>query len=146
VLLLRRCELGEKKERNVAEEIEMISAAKSVIASHEKLAAEGNLSKIVSNFSEDIVMLAANAPLVKGMESFKSFYSDLLAMGKWTFLHHYEGADVVGDSVQLYGVSRGELTVGGGDPEQFSNNFIITVKDIDGKMRIWRAAFASATE
>jgi hypothetical protein len=91
-------------------------------------------------------LLAANVPLVQGMESFKTFYGGMLSMGKWSFLHHYEGADAVSDTVQLYGVSRGELKNESGESEAFANNFIITLKMFDGRMKIWRAAFASASE
>ena len=130
----------------MTENQQAIDAAKALISDHEQLANEGNLEKISANFAEDIVLLTADTPLVVGLASFRDFYGSLLEIGKWEFLHHYEGVDVVGDSVTLYGVSRGTLIPDEGDQQSFANNFIITVKQTSIGLKIWRAAFASAGE
>ena len=124
---------------------DLIDKAKSVISDHERLAAEGDISKIEANFSDDVVLLAGNAPLVEGIESFRSFYSGLISMGKWSFRHDYHGADVVGDSALLYGVAHGSLVTPDGNEDNFENNFIIIVREAGGSAKIWRAAFAPAS-
>ena len=132
-------------EVSILTEQELIASAKSTIADHEKRVEEGDLANITSNMADDVVLLAANMPLVLGLESCKFWYQEILTMGTWHFRHHYDGADAVGDTVQLYGIAKGELTPHVGEIEEFANNFIITTKQIDGRMRIWRAAFAPAS-
>lgn len=125
---------------------ELVAQAKAVIADHERRANAGDLDRIVNNFAQDIVLLAADAPLVVGIDAFREFYGDLLAMGSWEFVHEYVGTEIVGETVVLYGVSRGTLTPEEGENSSFVNNFIITVKRTRDGMKIWRAAFASASE
>ena len=117
--------------------------AKVLIADHEMKASEGDLDSIVINFAQDIVMLAADAPLVVGIDAFREFYAGLLQTGKLIFTHDYTGAEVMGDSVVLYGVARGTIEPVSGDVESFANNFIITVKQTSNGLKIWRAAFAA---
>ncbi len=124
----------------------IVEAAKALIADHERRASEGDLEKIVANFAQDIVMLAADAPLIVGMSAFREFYAELLRAGTWRFTHDYTGAEVMGDSVVLYGVACGTLEPVAGEAESFANNFIITVKQTASGPRIWRAAFAAAGE
>ncbi len=121
----------------------LIRLAKVLIADHEMKASEGDLDSIVVNFAQDIVMLAADAPLVVGIDAFREFYAGLLQTGKLIFTHDYTGAEVMGDSVVLYGVARGTIEPVSGDVESFANNFIITVKQTSNGLKIWRAAFAA---
>ncbi|HJN94696.1 MAG: hypothetical protein CMQ15_01380 [Gammaproteobacteria bacterium] len=121
----------------------LIRLAKVLIADHEMKASEGDLDSIVINFAQDIVMLAADAPLVVGIDAFREFYAGLLQTGKLIFTHDYTGAEVMGDSVVLYGVARGTIEPVSGDVESFANNFIITVKQTSNGLKIWRAAFAA---
>jgi ketosteroid isomerase-like protein len=120
-----------------------VEQAKAVLASHEELVRSGNLDGIVENMSEDIVALTPEAPLVVGREATRQLYVGMLGMGVWDMTHHYDGADVAGDLVILYGVARGSLTPEGGVASEFANNFILTLrKETDGNYRVWRAAFA----
>ena len=125
---------------------ELISSAKALIADHERRAGEGDLDRIVVNFARDVVMLAADAPLVVGMDAFREFYAGLLQTGKLCFTHDYTGAEVIGDSVVLYGVARGTIEPVEGELEVFTNNFIITVKQTSEGPKIWRADLATAGE
>ena len=86
-------------------------------------------------------MLAADAPLVVGMDAFREFYAGLLQTGKLIFTHDYTGAEVMGDSVVLYGVARGTIEPVSGDVESFANNFIITVKQTRNGPKIWACSF-----
>jgi len=121
----------------------LIRSAKALIADHEMKAGGGDLNSIVINFAQDIVMLAADSPLVVGMDAFREYYAGLLQTGKLIFTHDYTGAEVMGDSVVLYGVARGIIEPVSGDVESFANNFIITVKQTRNGPKIWRAAFAA---
>jgi len=120
-----------------------VEHAKAVLASHEALVRSGDLDGILENMSEDIVALAPDAPLVVGIEDTRQLYVGILGMGEWDMTHHYDGADVVGDLVILYGVAHGSLTPEGGIASEFANNFILTLrKETDSNYRVWRAAFA----
>ena len=124
-----------------------VEQAKAVLASHEALVRSADLDGILQNMSEDVVALAPDAPLVVGREATRQLYVGMLGMGVWDMTHHYDGADVVGDLVILYGVARGSLTPEGGVAAEFANNFILTLrKETDGNYRVWRAAFAPSGE
>ena len=130
-----------------AGELTGIDQAKAVIRSHEMFVRTGDLDGIMSNAAEDIVVLAANAPLVQGKAALREFYAGLLKMGTFDLGHDYEGAEVVGDTVVLHGVARGTLTPATGQPSRFANNFILTFRKYpDGKFRFWRIAFAPSAE
>jgi ketosteroid isomerase-like protein len=124
-----------------------VEQAKAVVASHEEFARTGNLDGIIENMAEDVVALAPDAPLVVGKEAMRQFYTALLSMGVWDFGHDYGRAEVVGDLVLLHGVARGSLSPEGEAPNEFANNFILTLrKQVDGKYRFWRVAFAPSGE
>ena len=124
-----------------------IEQAKAVVAAHEELVREGDLDGMLENFAEDVVVLAADAPLVVGKGSVRDLYTNLMAMGIWEFGHDYLGAEEVGNLVILHGVARGTLTPPDGGGSSVSNNFLHVFKrDADGRWRIWRAAFAPSGE
>lgn len=123
--------------------MEPIEAVKVVVASHEDFVRQGDLDGMLENIADDIVTLAANAPLIAGKVAFREFYAALFSMGVWDFTHDYHGAEVVGDTVILHGVAIGTLTVRGTEPDSFTNNFLhVFRKQSDGRFRLWRAAFA----
>ncbi len=127
--------------------MEPIEAAKAVVSTHEQCVRDGDLDGILENIAEDVVILVEAAPLIEGKAAFREFYSSLLGMGAWDFDHDYHGADVVGDSVILYGVAKGVLTPPGEEPGSFANNFLHVFKEqADGNFRMWRVAFASSGE
>jgi ketosteroid isomerase-like protein len=124
-----------------------VEQAKVVLASHEELVRSGDLDGIIQNMAEDIVVLAPDAPLVVGREATRQMYVGMLGMGAVDMIHHYDGAEVVGDLVVLHGVARGTLTPEGGVASEFANNFMLTLrKETDGDYRVWRAAFAPGGE
>ncbi len=121
-----------------------IAAAKAVIRSHEEFAGAGDLPGVMSNIADDVVLLTAGAPLVQGAQAFEAFYAQLLAMGRWLFGHDYHGAEIVGDTVFLHGVAKGSLTAADAATD-FANNFLHVLRPgSDGRLRVWRAAFAPA--
>lgn len=123
--------------------LDPVGSAKEVVASHERFAAAADLDGVMSNSADDIVVLIPDAPLVKGKQAFREFYTTLLALGRWEFGHDYEGAVATGDVVVLHGVARGTLTPAGGEPAAFANNFLLVLKNQpDGKFRLWRISFA----
>ncbi|MFH1764297.1 MAG: nuclear transport factor 2 family protein [Gemmatimonadota bacterium] len=125
---------------------DLIARAKDVIANHEAEAMAGNLDGVVSNCAPDIVVLAAGAPLVEGLDGVRQFYGQLLATGSFEFTHAYSGAALVGDAVVLHGVARGTLTPPEGPPTPVENNFIMILKpDEAGVMKFWRVSFAPAS-
>lgn len=120
-----------------------IDEAKTVVRSHEDFARAGDLDRLMSNMAEDIVVLAADTPLIKGKAAFRDFYAGLLRMGRFDFGHDHEGAEVVGQTVVLHGVARGTLTPPTGSSSRFANNFVLVLKrQPDGRLRFWRIAFA----
>ena len=120
-----------------------IQEAKSVITSHEQYAKAGNLEGILSNMADDAVALTPGLPLIKGKQAVKEFYAGVLAMGKSEFSHLYDGADLAGDVVVLYGLATGKTTLKDGTVTALANNFLIVMKrQADGKMKCWRVAFA----
>ena len=124
-----------------------IAEAKAVVRSHEEYAMAGDLDGVLSNIAEDIVLLAGGSPLVEGLESFRGFYAEILAIGDVEFGHDYSGGVTVGELVILHGVSRGAFSTEEGEEIPFENNFIHTLRrGSDGRFMIWRAAFATATE
>ena len=122
--------------------LEAIDEAKKVIASHERFARKADLAGVLSNIAEDIVLLTADSPLVEGKQAFSSFYSALFQMGQLDFQHDYSGAEVVADTVFLHGVARGTLTPAEGVATTFANNFLFVLKNVDGRFKVWRGAFA----
>jgi len=121
----------------------LIASAKDVVTNHESEAMAGNLDGIVANAAEDIVVLAAGAPLVLGRDALREFYEPLLQAASVEFRHEYSGAEVIGDAVVLYGVSRGTMTPRDGMPAPMVNNFLMILKpDASGVMKLWRVAFA----
>ena len=124
-----------------------IHEAKAVIETHEELVRAGDLDGILANAAADVVLLAADTPLVEGRIALRDFYAALLQMGAWDFGHEYRGAEVKGDLVVLHGVARGTLTPPEGVGAEFANNFIlIFARQPDGKLRFWRVAFAASDE
>lgn len=121
-----------------------IDEARAVVTSHEEYSRSGDLDGVVSNAAEDIVMFAPDTPLIQGKDAFRSFYESLLGMGRWDFRHEYHGGEVSGDTVFLHGVARGTITPPAGDAAPFANNFFLVLKRVDGKFKVWRAAFAPA--
>ena len=121
---------------------EMIEQAKAIIANHEDNCRRCDLEAVMTNVSDDVVLLASSTPLIEGRAAFENFYRDLLDMGCWDFLHHYNGADVIGGVVILRGVSRGTFTPSQGDPEPIDNNFLLALRKENGVFRVWRGAFA----
>ena len=122
---------------------DLIVRAKDVVASHEREAMAGNLDGVVGNAAQDIVVLAAGAPLVQGRDAFQEFYGHMLEAGSVEFTHDYSGAEVVGEAVVLYGVAGGTLTPPEGQTVPMQNNFLMVLKpDSTGAMKLWRVAFA----
>lgn len=117
--------------------------AKAVIASHERYAAAGDLDGIMSNGTEDIVMMVPGVPLIQGIEAGRDFYRGMLAQGRWEFVHDYDGAIATGDAVILHGVARITFTPTGGQPVKLANNFLLVLrKQSEGTYRFSRVAFA----
>ncbi len=124
-----------------------VQEAKDVIRSHEEYVTAGKLDAIVSNFADDIVILAPGMPLVEGNEACREMYAGMLEMGEWEFSHDYHGAELVGDVVVLHGLAEGKTTGKDGTITTFANNFIIVFKyGSDGKLKFWRVAFASNSQ
>lgn len=124
-----------------------VDEAQAVIASHEEYAKAGDLDGVMSNVDPDILVLTAGAPLVVGADRFREFYADLFSMGAWDFVHDYHGGEAVGDLVQLFGVARGTLTPPEGAAAPFANNFLLQLRrGDDGRLKVWRAAFAPAAQ
>ena len=127
----------------VAHSADSIELAKSVVHSHEQFAQAGDLDGVMSNVAEDVVVLSANTPLVKGKSAVRAMYAELLKAGAFEFGHDYEGAVLAGDTVVLHGVARGTFTPVGGQPSAFANNFMLTLKrTAGGRFQLWRMAFA----
>ena len=121
----------------------LITSAKEVVASHEREAMAGNLDGVMANCAADIVVMASGAPLVEGLDAMREFYGALLQAASVEFKHEYSGADVVGDAVVLYGVSRGTMTLPDGTSMPMENNFLMILRpDASGAMKLWRVAFA----
>lgn len=125
--------------------MDLIERAKAVIQTHEEYARHGDLELVMTNVDPDIVLVAADSALVRGEDSFRAFYDGLLSMGQWDFTHDYEGADVIGALVFLHGVAPGTFKPNDGPASDFRNNFLHVLRPgEDGRLRIWRAAFAPA--
>lgn len=126
---------------------EAIQEAKAVIRRHEAFAEAGDLDGVLTNVADDVVLFTNGAPMVEGRNAFREFYAAVFQSSRVQFTHHYSGADVVGDGVVLHGVARGTLTSHGGAPSAFANNFILVLRrQPDGRLRVWRAAFAPTGE
>jgi steroid delta-isomerase-like uncharacterized protein len=125
-------------------ESDVISEAKGVVTSHEDFAMGGDLDGVMSNMTDDIVVLAGGVPLIDGKEEFRDFYAGLMASGSQEFGHDYTGGEAIGDdAVVLHGVSRGTLTTNEGVVSEFSNNFVHVLRRAeDGRFKFWRATFA----
>jgi ketosteroid isomerase-like protein len=122
---------------------DLIESAKAVIASHEQYVAAGDLEGVMTNVHPEILALTVGAPLVRGADETRDFYAGLLGMGAWSFTHDYQGSNVAGDVVELFGVARGTLTPVGAAAASFENNFLLQLRrGEDGRMKVWRAAFA----
>jgi ketosteroid isomerase-like protein len=119
-----------------------IDEAKRVVQSHERNARAGDLDAIMSNATDDVVVLAPNTPLIQGKAALREFYASLLKAGAFDFGHDYAGAAVVADTVFLHGVARGTFTPTGAQPNRFANNFILVLRrDAGGKYKFWRISF-----
>lgn len=124
----------------------VLEDARAVITSHEQYARAGDLDGVMTNIAEDVVLLAGGTPLVEGTEAFREYYAGLFRMGCWDFDHDYRGGEIVGDTVFLHGVAEGTLTSEEGVVTKLANNFIHVLRlGNDGRLRVWRAAFAPAS-
>ena len=123
--------------------MDSIEAALGVVAEHEALIRAGDLDGIVDNAAEDVVVIVPDAPLIEGKASFRELYASLFVFGDWDFRHECHGAEVVADTVVLYGIAKGTLTPSGQEPSSFVNNFLFVFKkQADGKYRHWRLALS----
>jgi ketosteroid isomerase-like protein len=123
-----------------------VASAKTVILSHEQFCLAGDLDAVMANVAEDVVLLAAGTPLIQGAAQMRDFYAQLFAMGRWQFGHDFGGAEVIDNVVILHGVAEGTLTSASQEVTRFTNNFIHVLRMTgDGRLRLWRAAFAPAT-
>jgi ketosteroid isomerase-like protein len=121
----------------------LIEEARDVIASHEDYARAGNLEGVMTNVHPDVLVLTADAPLVRGADAFRELYAGLFSAGAWDFTHEYHGAGAVGDVVELFGVANGTMTPPGGGATPFANNFHLQLRrDESGRLKVWRASFA----
>ena len=135
------CLIAACSSRNPVEE------AKAIVVAHESNVASGNIDGILDNTADDIVVLASGMPLVKGKQAVRDFYSGLFKMGKSQFIHEYQGSDVVGDIVILFGTAKGSLTKPDSSTVQFASNFIQVFRyQADGKIKFWRVAFAPTSQ
>ena len=124
-----------------------VEEAKAVVKSHEEFSKAGKLDDIMSNFADDVVLLTPGMPLIKGKEACRSFYAGMITMGKAEFTHDFQGADVVGDAVVLYGFAHGKMTKPDSSVIPLANNFVLTLRyQPDGKMKLWRGAFAPSSQ
>jgi len=124
-----------------------VEEAKAVVTSHEQFSKAGDLEGIMSNMADDVVFLAPGMPLMKGKDACRNFYTSMIKMGKTEFTHNYEGAEIIGDVVILHGLATGTTTMPDAGVIHFANNFILTVKyQSDGKMKLWRGAFAPSSQ
>lgn len=124
-----------------------VQDAKSMIESHEQYAKAADLDMIMTNVSEDVVVLVPGIPLVEGKKAFREFYDGLLKMGNLDFDHDYHGSEVIGNTVVLHGVANGSITPKDSESNEFANNFVLVLKyDSDGKIKFWRVAFASSSQ
>jgi ketosteroid isomerase-like protein len=98
----------------------------------------------MSNFADDAVVLAPNAPLQVGKAAVRSMYAAVLKASPAKGEHQYEGGVALGGLVVLHGVFRVPANPQAQTPA-LANNFILTLRrGSDGKYRFWRAAFAPA--
>ncbi len=127
--------------------MEAIDHAKAVIKAHETLVADADVEGVLGNMDSDVAFLAPDSPMVEGRDAVRSLYETLFAMGSWEFSHDYSSTSEMGDLVFLHGVARGTMTPTDQESVPLSNNFMITMRrDADGRLRIWRAAFAPSGE
>ena len=124
-----------------------LEEAKAVLKSHEEYVKAGNLDGVINNMADDIIGMAPGMTLIKGKDEFRAFYSSVFKMGKSEFVHDYHGADIVGDVVILHGLARGTLTLHDSTTSPLANNFMIALRyQSDGKLKVWRAAFAPSSQ
>ena len=124
-----------------------VEDAKAVLKSHEEYSKAGNLDGVMGNMADDVVGLVPGMPLFKGKDACRAFYSNVFKMGKSEGTHEYQGADIVGDVVVLYGVVHGKMTGPDSTVTALANNFILALKyQPDGKIKLWRIAFAPSAQ
>lgn len=124
-----------------------VEDAEAVVKAHEEYAKASNLEGVLSNAADDLVTLIPGMPLLKGKDAFGNFYAGMLAIGKWEFVHEFDGAEVVGDAVILHGIAKGTLTKPDSAVVPIANNFMMVLKYApDGKMKFWRVTFAASLQ
>jgi ketosteroid isomerase-like protein len=124
------------------ETVDAIEQAKAVVKSHEEFVLSGDLDGVMSNFADDAVVLAANAPLQVGKAAVRGMYAAILQAKPAKGVHQYEGGVAVGELVILHGVFNMAATA---EAPASANNFILMLRrEADGKYRFWRVAFAPA--
>lgn len=78
-----------------------VEDAKAIVELHQQYCRDGDVEKVLTNIAEDVVLVAADAPLIEGADAFREFYKTLSSMGSWEFRHDYHGAKSSGDMVFL---------------------------------------------
>jgi ketosteroid isomerase-like protein len=125
-----------------AQGVAAVEEAKAVVKSHEEFVLSGNLDGVMSNCTDDVVVLAAGAPLQVGKAAVRSMYASILQAKPPRGEHQYQGGVAIGELVILHGVFKIAATP---DTPAMANNFILTLRrEADGKYRFWRVAFAPA--
>lgn len=106
-----------------------IDAVKAMITSHEDFTRDGDLEGVLSNSTDDVVIIAPGAPPIIGIDAYRDFEEAYLAAWHTDFVHDYAGISVEGETVVAYGIANGTMTpTNGGETIRFSNNFMLVAR------------------
>lgn len=95
------------------------------------------LDKVLTQYADNSVFMPANAPLLRGREPLKSFYTELA--GKWTELR-MEPEDVAGHGPLAY--QSGTYTLTGAEARD-RGKYLIVMRNMAGNWRVEYTAWSS---
>ena len=119
----------------------MTDDARAVMEAHHQAVNAGSLEGVMANMADDVIAAVPGRPLIKGKDSFRAFYSEILQLGTWAHAYEIQDLTAAGETVVMSGASSGTITPPGGTASPWANSFILTFRyGPDGKMRFWRVA------
>ena len=117
-----------------------------LVAELDRITRAEDLEAFLTYVAEDCVLLAPDQPAVVGKDAIRDVYRGLYDALDMELTHHPGETLVYGDLVVHRGTATGTATPVGGTPMALDNKYLfVLLRQDDGALRIWRAAYNANT-
>lgn len=143
ITLLGCTELPERPTEASPQDVEAIT---HLAADLDRIARAEDLNAFLTYVAEDCVLLAPDQPAVVGKDAIRDVYRALYDALDMDLTHHPGETLVYGDLLVHRGTATGTATPTGGTPMALDNKYLfVLLRQDDGSLKIWRAAYNSNT-